>query len=134
MGTIGPYPVDTAIIFGKHLMKIKYFIGKGRCQEGARKLYGLDSDGSPTAWADRSPAFHYGAHWSKAPRGALLRWSGGSDGAGHVAIRGYGTKCLSAGTPDNPGYFGICDIDEFATKWGLKYRGWDPEISGKRVV
>jgi len=59
----------------------------GWCKRETREAYDVPSDGSDSAteaWSRTDHRLKVGG--ASAPRGALLWWTGGSDGHGHVAI------------------------------------------------
>jgi hypothetical protein len=142
MGSIGPYGRETAIRIANVLRKRREDIGYNHCQEAARKVYGVDSDGTGTAAADATTSAHL--HRTNdpmsAPRGTLHRWIGGSDGAGHVAVslgrrsywgrRGY---CLTPGGPSDGRHWIREKVSDVTRRWNLTYIGWDEQIDGKRI-
>jgi hypothetical protein len=117
----------------------------GMCQKESRIAYNVPSDGTPTAAADwygsdyphQMPAVYTAKNFEKVPLGALLRWTGGRSGAGHVApFRG-----LIAGTPymwstDLPTYGsrGLVPVALAEHQWGLRFVGWTEDIDGAHVV
>ena len=66
---------------------------------------------------------HSGKKAKTAPRGALVFWSGGSHGYGHVAVANGRGKVWGVDLPDN-GRIGLVPTDEVARRWGLKFLGW----------
>lgn len=108
----------------------------GWCKRETRLAYAVESDGSATAaesWA-RNPEKH--TDGSTPPRGAILYWTGGSEGEGHAAI-----------TEDDRGRIRTVDLP-VGGRWGtmssradlerhfskLRYAGWSPYIDGVRVI
>lgn len=141
MGKVGPYKRDTAIKVAHVLRKSRQDIGYGHCQEAVRKVFGVDSDGTGTASADATTSahIHRTSNLAAAPRGTLLRWIGGSSGAGHVAIslgrsvwgrRGY---CLTPGGPDDGNHWVRARISDINAKWHLTPYGWDEQVDGVRI-
>jgi len=98
---------------------------KGLCQSHCRQAYGIPAwSGSAIGAWKLIPAGkkHPGKDPAKAPRGALLYYSGGK--YGHVAIaigKKTSDKCLSNDYV-RPGMIDVAPRS-FAG-WGLKYLGW----------
>lgn len=61
-------------------------IGIGACQMNVHDIYGIPTDGTPTAAAAWAKAKHRHPMTTEPPRGAFVYWTGGGTGAGHVAI------------------------------------------------
>lgn len=59
----------------------------------------------------------------KAPFGAWLYWSGGSDGNGHVALSARGKRIASTDVK-GPATTGVVEQSWPVTHWGLRYEGW----------
>jgi len=105
------------------------FWGVGQCLKTVRGYYDVGSKYGTAAssWfaADHK---HFSNDGRDAPRGAPVWWTGGTSGAGHVAISVGGGLCIStdwkrSGRAD---YAAINDITSF---WGLDYKGWTREVN-----
>lgn len=104
----------------------------GWCKRETRSAYGVPSDGSKDAAEAfrRTQRRHSTA--TVPPRGAVMWWTGGRNGHGHVAISlGDGT----IRTTDLPtsGRWGTVTRTRPVTDWGLTYVGWSEDIDGVRV-
>lgn len=101
------------------------------CQKECRVAYGVASDGTPSAAADwvRSQHKHRTDDPKAIPRGALVRWTGGSHGYGHVAIATGDGRCWSTDIITR-GRRSLVDIDLIRQKWGLTLVGWTEDIDG----
>lgn len=121
----------------------------GYCQKEARTAYLVNSDGTPTAAADwfgseykhPLPAIYTARNFEDVPKGALLRWTGGGLGAGHVALY----AGLKGGVPMMwstdlragayvPNARALVRVDLAQRLWGLRFVGWTEDIDGVRVV
>ncbi|MGY2703351.1 glycoside hydrolase family 25 protein [Nocardioides sp. HB32] len=109
--------------------------GVGECKMRCRDAYNVPSDGSPSAADAWSRARHKHAvtNVKDIPRGALIWWTGGSHGWGHVAISAGDGKCWSTDI-GRSGYFDLVDLDLIHTKWGLTLVGWSEDIDGVRAL
>jgi hypothetical protein len=66
------------------------------------------------------------------PRGAFAFWTGGSDGAGHIAI-GLGNGVVRSTDAGGPGRVATKPVEWFATNWHLTYVGWADNVNGVTV-
>lgn len=66
---------------------------------------------------------HTGRKSTMPPRGALVFWSGGSHGYGHVGVANGRGRFWGVDLPVS-GHIGLADIGEPARRWGLSYLGW----------
>ena len=66
------------------------------------------------------------------PRGAFAFWTGGSDGAGHIAI-GLGNGVVRSTDAGGPGSVANKPVEWFATNWHLNYVGWADNVNGVTV-
>lgn len=108
---------------------------KGMCKKAVREAYGVESDGSEDAteaW-ERADLKHDVRPGREIPRGALIWWTGGTGGHGHVAISLGGGMCLSTDILRN-GYFDQVPVASIATTWPkVTLAGWSEDIDGVRV-
>lgn len=108
----------------------------GRCDEFVARMYGFDSSGYATAvknWQGTPSGLRHPGDWN-APAGALMYWSGGSTGAGHVAIS-LGNGSIISTDATGPGVVGVIDARVPTDKWGHTYLGWSvPFFQGREAT
>jgi hypothetical protein len=103
----------------------------GMCLRETRQLYD-----APPLYTDAATAW---SHTTKrvgladAPVGALVWWTGGSNGHGHVAILGKDGYCWSVDIRRR-GYFDRVPVATISREWGLTYAGCSLDINGRQVV
>ncbi|MFB9315370.1 hypothetical protein [Nocardioides plantarum] len=105
--------------------------GVNECQMQCRLLYEVPSNGTLTAADDwnKSKNKHTG-NPHDAPVGAFHRWTGGSTGAGHVAVS-QGAGSVWSTDIKRPGYFDLTTVDHINQAWThLHYVGWTTDIDG----
>lgn len=104
----------------------------GQCLHDVRTMYGIEV-GSPTAIDAYKTAGGKNQHtWYDAPAGVPVFWSGGSTGAGHIAISdGLGNVWSTDIRRD--GRFDLVPLAEIHNKWNLKYVGWTNTLNGVLV-
>lgn len=105
----------------------------GMCGQFCAVMFGYGASGyrnAVTQWAE-TPTVLRRPGDSAAPAGALLYWSGGSAGHGHVAVSaGHGT-CWSIDI-SGTGTVSRVPVGRIRHQWGLPYLGWAyPYIQGK---
>lgn len=107
--------------------------GTGLCLQRVRMCFEVDAlyPDASAGWRG-AKIKHPTTDPMAAPRGAVLWWTGGSSGHGHVAIATGEGKCWSTDIL-RPGYFDFVDIDLIRQKWGLRFEGWSEDINGVRV-
>jgi hypothetical protein len=125
------------------------YSGKGMCQRESRLAYAVPSDGTPSAAKDwfgadfRHPmtAVYTAKNFESVPLGALLRWTGGSSGAGHVALYSGIVNgepyMISTDLKDGryvPGVRSSVPVSLASRLWGLRFVGWTEDIDGVHVV
>ena len=66
------------------------------------------------------------------PRGGFAFWTGGSSGAGHIAI-GLGQGIVRSTDAGGPGRVANKPVEWFATNWHLTYVGWADNVNGVTV-
>ncbi len=106
--------------------------GAGWCKRETRTAYNVPSDGSndaTEAWS-RTKRRHSTA--TVPPRGAIVWWTGGRNGHGHVAISQGGGFIRSTDLPIS-GRWGTAKLSDPERLWGLRYVGWSEDIEGVRV-
>src|SRR3954471_598857 len=125
------------------------YSGKGMCQRESRLAYAVPSDGTPSAAADwygadyRHPmsAVYTAKNFEHVPLGALLRWTRGRSGAGHVALYSGIVNgvpyMISTDLKDGryvPGARSSVPVSLASRLWGLRFVGWTEDIDGVHVV
>lgn len=107
----------------------------GMCKQRTRMAYGVPSDGSN----DATEAFGRTKHrlavtGAKAPRGAILWWTGGSKGHGHVAIADGKGGVWSVDIKRN-GFWDHVPFGQIAKSFpNVKFAGVSQDIDGVRVI
>lgn len=108
----------------------------GRCDEFVAMVYGYGSSGYATAvknWQATPQSLKHPGDWN-APAGALMYWSGGSTGAGHVAIS-LGNGRIISTDATGPGVVGEISARTPTDLWGHPYLGWAfPFFQGKEAT
>jgi hypothetical protein len=108
----------------------------GRCDEFVASVYGFGSSGYSTAvanWQATPSSLKHPGDWN-APAGALMYWSGGSTGAGHVALS-LGNGSIISTDATGPGTVGQISARTPTDKWGHPYLGWAfPFFQGKEAT
>lgn len=108
----------------------------GMCDQFVARMYGFDSSGYATAvknWQSTPANLKHPGDWN-APAGALMYWSGGSTGAGHVAIS-LGNGSIISTDATGPGVVGQVSARVPTDKWGHPYLGWAfPFFQGKEAT
>lgn len=97
----------------------------GMCDKWVASYYGYGSSGYATAiahWNSIPPDKKHPGD-NNPPAGALVFWSGGSTGAGHVALSLGGGKIVSTDYPRS-GITSTTTIDAISSGWGEHYQGW----------
>lgn len=106
----------------------------GWCLREVRECFGVHQL-APTAAAawGMSKHQHKTADANRIPRRVPVFWTGGSDGAGHIAI-GLGDGMCWSTDIRRPGWFDRVPILEVARKWPqLKLVGWTEDLNGVTV-
>lgn len=101
----------------------------GMCDHQVGVYYGYSSSGYATAiahWNAISGADKHPGDLNP-PAGALVFWSGGSSGAGHVALSLGGGKIVSTDYP-RAGITSTTTIDAISNGWGEHYMGWSKPV------
>lgn len=111
---------------GNHDTSGKGVAWLGHCAHSVACVYGRFSSGwnAIDGWRNTPAKYRRTGKKSKnPPRGALVFWSGGSQGYGHVGVANGRGKFWGVDLPKS-GHIGLVDIDEPARAWGLHYLGW----------
>lgn len=113
--------------------KTGHWCGVGMCLATVRQYYGVPS-GVPTAAASYFMSNHKRgvSSGSAVPRGVPVYWTGGSRGAGHIAISVGGGYCLSTDWK-RAGKIDYAKIDDITRAWNLDFRGYTWEVNGRQV-
>lgn len=104
----------------------------GMCLRATRRLYDV-----PAVYSDAAAAWSHTRHripiGAGAPAGALVWWTGGSHGHGHVALVTGDGYCWSVDIR-RPGYFDRVPISAITREWGLRFVGYSRDVNGVQVV
>lgn len=105
------------------------YFGVGQCLRVIRQTYSVPSK-YPTASSSWVAADHkhFASRGTDVPRGPPVWWTGGSSGAGHVAISCGGGVCISTDWK-SPGRLAYAHIDDITALWNLNFKGWTREIN-----
>lgn len=101
----------------------------GMCDRVVASYFGYSSSGYATAivhWNSIPPSSKHPGD-TNAPAGSLVFWSGGSTGAGHVALSLGGGKIVSTDYPRS-GITSATTIDAISNGWGEHYMGWSAPV------
>ena len=105
------------------------FWGVGQCLKTVRQYYDVNSQ-YPTAasgWVNADYK-HPRSDGRDCPRGAPVWWTGGSSGAGHVAISTGGGVCISTDWKRS-GRADYANINDITNTWGLDFKGYTNDIN-----
>lgn len=122
-----------AIATARSWSKSRKFVGVGMCLATVRQYYGV-----PAGVATAADSWQMSEHKRQVanglacPRGTPVYWTGGSKGAGHIAISIGGGLCYSTDWKE-AGKIDIARIDEITTLWGLDFKGYTFEVNGVQV-
>lgn len=107
----------------------------GFCKRETREAYGVASDGTDdasSAW--RATDKRIATTGSEAPRGALVWWTGGSNGHGHVAIAD-GSGGVWSVDIRRAGYWDHVPFARIGSSWpALRFAGVSADIDGVQVI
>lgn len=124
---------EEAIAIARSWCLSGHWCGVGMCLATVRQYYGVPS-GFPTAassyWASDHKRFVRSGR--DVPRGVPVYWTGGSHGAGHIAISVGGGVCLSTDWK-SAGKISYAHIDDITAAWGLQFKGYTWEVNGRQV-
>lgn len=82
-----------------------------------------------TAWRNAKRR-HHGA--TNPPRGAMVYWTGGSKGYGHIAVSVGGGRVRSTDA-GGAGKVATVDIGWPGRAWGMPYAGWADNVNGVTI-
>lgn len=103
----------------------------GFCLQWCRERAGI-----PALWGTAALAAQHATNMQRnrdIPRGAFAYWTGGSDGAGHIAI-GLGAGLIRSTDADGAGRVGTRTLLWFDQNWTtLTYVGWADNVNGVTV-
>lgn len=106
----------------------------GWCLREVRECFGVAqlAPSATQAW-EWAKAKHHVTNPDKVPRRVPVFWTGGSHGAGHIAI-GIGDGMCWSTDIRRDGWFDRVAIAEVARKWPkLKLVGWSEDLNGVTV-
>lgn len=125
VGVTPEQAVDTA----NRWRKERLYFGVGQCLRTVRQFYKVPSKywSAAASWqaADHK---HYTNDGRDCPRGTPVWWTGGSRGAGHVAISCGGGVCITTDWKE-PGRLSYARIDDITSQWGLDFKGYTREVN-----
>lgn len=101
--------------------------GVGMCLQWSRERAAIASryPDAATAWR-HAKRRHKGD--KNPPRGAMVYWTGGSKGYGHIAVSLGGGKIRSSDAGGN-GRPATVDVDWPTRTWGMPYAGWADNVN-----
>lgn len=125
LGVTPEEAVDTA----NHWRIQRLYFGVGQCLRTVRQFYKVSSKYGTAAESWQAAEHkHFTKDGRDCPRGAPVWWTGGSKGAGHVAISCGGGVCISTDWKE-PGRLAYAKIDDITTQWALDFKGYTREIN-----
>lgn len=106
---------------------------EGMCLQYVRTAYDVPAKFATAADAWLGAATkHPVAQGVLVPRGAPALWTGGSHGAGHIAIGTGNGDCWSSDAGGG-GIVAKVNIDELTQRWRITFEGWVEDLNGVRV-
>lgn len=110
-----------------------HWCGVGMCLATVRQYYNVPSGVATAAKSYWMSAHKRGVRSGvDVPRGAPVYWTGGSRGAGHIAISMGGGLCWSTDWK-RAGRIDVARIDDITSHWGLNFVGYTWEVNGRQV-
>lgn len=105
--------------------------GVGMCLQWSRERAAIPSlqPDAATAWKH---AFNRHPGDKNPPRGAMVYWTGGSKGYGHIAVSLGGGKIRSSDANGN-GKPATVSIDWPTQQWGMPYAGWADNVNDQVI-
>lgn len=124
-----PNTPEEAIAKAKSWSREGVFFGVGQCLRTVRQYYGVSAKYLTAALSyEHSDRKFHRASGVNCPRGVPVYWTGGSSGAGHIAISVGGGLCLSTDWK-RQGKIDYARIDDITSHWGLTFEGFTQEIN-----
>lgn len=105
------------------------YVGVGQCLRTVRQYYNVGSKYGTAAlcWYAANNKHRVRSGYA-VPRGVPVYWTGGSRGAGHIAISVGGGLCLSTDWK-RAGRIDYARIDDITRYWGLNFQGFANEVN-----
>lgn len=132
-GAINVRSPEEAIAFARSWSQRGVYVGVGQCLRTVRTFFNVSSKYGTAAgswWAaDHKHRVRGGL---AVPRGVPVYWTGGSSGAGHVALSVGGGVCLSTDWKRS-GRIDYARINDITSHWGLDFQGFANEINDVQV-
>jgi hypothetical protein len=103
----------------------------GHCLQWSREQARI-----PSKYADAATAWEHArgrrAGDANPPRGAVVYWTGGSHGYGHIAIS-LGHHRVRSSDAGGEGEVATVSIEHLSDEWHLRYAGWANSINGYTI-
>ena len=120
---------EAAIDVARAWSKSGHYCGVGQCLATVRQYFGISSKYGTAAASWYAANHKYRVHSGYAvPRGVPVYWTGGSHGAGHIALSVGGGMCLSTDWKRS-GRIDYARIDDITRAWHLNFQGYAAEIN-----
>lgn len=118
-----------AIATANHWRITKVFFGVGQCLRTVRQFYDVPAKYGTAAESWQAAEHkHFATDGVDCPRGAPVWWTGGSSGAGHIALSVGGGTCITTDWKF-PGRLSYAKIDDITNQWNLSFKGYTREIN-----
>lgn len=104
----------------------------GKCLVFSRSTYDVPAKYGSAAEAWSHTTERYGIQTTP-PAGALVWWTGGRHGYGHVVLSAGDGWCWSSDKV-RAGKVDLVRISSITRDWGLTYQGWTTDINGVQVL
>lgn len=105
--------------------------GVGMCLQWSRERANI-----PALQPDAATAWKHAVHRhpgdKKPPRGAMVYWTGGSKGYGHIAVS-LGNGKIRSSDSGGSGRPATVDIDWPTRTWGMPYAGWADNVNDRVI-
>lgn len=128
VNVFGRSPAE-AIAAARNWVLTRRWAGVGQCLKTVRQYYNVPSKyGTATQSWFEADHKHFSSDGRDAPRGAPVWWTGGSSGAGHIAISCGGGVCMSTDWKE-AGKVNYAHINDITSHWNLNYKGHTREVN-----